>query len=176
MKLRRKMCILYKIWQQGHGIGSSKHKWLKWHENYSSFFQCRLHCSWWVCQTSTWSRKNQKRSLLRFYFTQSCIAKTPRVSFSTRFTKHPATSRCEKSGDTQNLWLNLSDGFLGAKKKRLPSWLELRDPAEGSFFFMFEVSKCEQIMTLKSQTKMNTPKKLIIFVWEFGAGWKTLSL
>lgn len=140
-----------------------------------AFFNTDFICSWWVCQTSTWSRKNQKL-IFHFSFTQICIAKTPRVSFSTRCTKHPATPRCEKSGDTQNLWLNLSDGFLGAKKKT-SSWLELRNFRQGNlFFYVWRSLIVKKIWPWKSQTKLKTPKKLMFFgIWNLELGEKLSS-
>merc|ERR1740138_1674785 len=34
-----------------------------------------------------------------------------------KISPNPADWKCEKSGDTQNLWLNLSDGFIGGGRK-----------------------------------------------------------
>jgi len=34
-----------------------------------------------------------------------------------KISPNPADWRCEKSGDTQNLWLNLSDGFIGGGRR-----------------------------------------------------------
>jgi ubiquitin carboxyl-terminal hydrolase 5/13 len=39
------------------------------------------------------------------------------VDNGVQISPNPADWKCEKSGDTQNLWLNLSDGFIGGGRK-----------------------------------------------------------
>lgn len=41
----------------------------------------------------------------------------PFVDNGVAISAHPSDWKCEKSGDTQNIWLNLSDGYIGGGRK-----------------------------------------------------------
>lgn len=44
-------------------------------------------------------------------------AELPFVENGVAIDPNPSTWKCQKSGDTENLWLNLSDGFIGGGRK-----------------------------------------------------------
>ena len=44
-------------------------------------------------------------------------ANLPFVDNGVLIDPHPSSWKCQKSGDTENLWLNLSDGFIGGGRK-----------------------------------------------------------
>ena len=44
-------------------------------------------------------------------------ADLPFVDNGVKISPDPATWKCEKSGDTENIWLNLSDGYIGGGRK-----------------------------------------------------------
>ena len=46
----------------------------------------------------------------------------------------PKSWKCEKSGDAENLWLNLSDGFIGGGRKNVSTLILL--PRGDVYFFL----------------------------------------
>lgn len=51
----------------------------------------------------------------------------------------PKSWKCEKSGDTENLWLNLSDGFIGGGRKNVS-----REFVPAGDSFLFDIAKQKQ--------------------------------
>ncbi|CAE7498314.1 UBP14, partial [Symbiodinium microadriaticum] len=50
-------------------------------------------------------------------FESKYAADLPQLSNGKTISNHPAAWRCEKSGDSSNLWLNLSTGYIGGGRK-----------------------------------------------------------